>query len=111
MSKQHSQQPSSGVTVDYKGFQSANAMEAARVKVAVEDPSDEPMLAEVSLPEVVAKVATPEEIADSQKLVRVRSRTYVEPFFYGKKQYSLPAGKDVLIPRCVQQHLQDKGIL
>jgi hypothetical protein len=99
--------------VSNRGFQSHDAMAAAvKPKGAVhEDDGEEPPLAEVSSMEERTLQPVREEVDASARMVKVRSREYIAPFFYGKKQYSLPAGKDVLIPLAVKRHLEEKNQL
>lgn len=94
------------------GFQSKDAMEAAAPVEDDEDDDDESReipLAEVRVSAQADKKAV--RVEDPQRLVRVRSREYIAPFFYGPKQYSLPANKVVMIPLCVKRHLEEKMLL
>jgi len=96
--------------ITHKGFQSKEALEKATARPA---PDDGEVLSGL-IEEDPSKVDQ-EEIAAAQteqmKLVKVRSRVYIAPFRYGPNQYTLPAGKDVLIPYCVKLHLEEKGLL
>jgi hypothetical protein len=92
------------------GFQSKEARDVAHAKPEEEDPNAEPGLAEVEVP----KAPTPAdkaEVAESMRMVKVRSRTFIPPFRYGPKMYTLPANKEVLIPLCVKRHLEEKQML
>ena len=99
--------------VSHRGFQSRDAM-AAAVKphqMAHEPENEDPPSAEVADSSEDRPRPQRAEQEDPMKMVRVRSREYIAPFFYGKKQYSLPAGRDVLLPLCVKRHLEEKNQL
>lgn len=95
-----------------RGFQSPEAQAAHEASVTqnVEDSGAEPASAEVGddTPKGPAPGDTRE---DPSRMVKVRSRTYVAPFRYGTKRYSLPAGKEVLVPLAVKRHLEEKGLV
>ena len=95
----------------HRGFQSKEAAIAAAPRPDDDDENDEPTTAEVSDHSVPhhRQVARPSE--DLNRMVRVRSREYIAPFRYGPKTYSLPKGKDMLIPLCVKMHLEEKNLL
>ena len=98
----------------HRGFQSAEAMKQAvsRAHKVREEEGGEPVLGEVADFSTRPSQATnPKAVEEDLELVKVRSREYIAPFFYGKKQYSLPAGKDILIPRAVKRHLEEKNKL
>lgn len=92
------------------GFQSKDALDAS----APEEEDDEDEGADAPLAEVLVTAAKEKKatrVEDPMRLVRVRSRTYIAPFFYGPKQYSLPANKVVMLPVCVKRHLEEKMLL
>ena len=99
----------------HRGFQSKEAMQAAvkpRVGPSDEDSDAEPPTAEVADYTEQRKPQPARSVEeDPMRMVRVRSREFIPPFFYGKKQYSLPAGKDVLLPLAVKRHLEEKNLL
>jgi len=92
-----------------KGFQSKDALEVATAKPPEEEQS-EPLAALID-GEPTPKVDAGKEYAESMRNVKVRSRTYIPPFRYGKNTYTLPANKDVLVPLVVRRHLEEKGLL
>lgn len=93
----------------HRGFQSAAAAKAAVKPESTEDEDQTPVDAEVS--RVVQTAPSPVEVADTMRMVEVRSRTYIPPFWYGKKQYSLQANKTHVIPLAVKRHLEEKNLL
>ena len=100
-----------------RGFQSPEALEGATKasSKAVED-DGEPHEALVADEDDSPNVKLTEEeraatAAEMSKMVKVRARTFIPPFRYGKKTYTLPAGKEVLIPKCVQLHLIEKDLI
>ncbi len=101
-----------GVKDGHRGFQSRDAMAAAVKPHQAPHVEGEALSAEVAdHNEVPSFPAAKEEQEQQSRMVKVRSREYIPPFFYGKKQYSLPAGKDVLLPLYVRRHLEEKGLL
>ena len=93
-----------------KGFQSTEARDRALVPPPSEDENTEPESAEVEVRVSVAEVQKTDG-NDANKPVRVRSRQYIAPFRFGKKMYTLPANKEVVIPRAVKLHLEEKGLI
>jgi len=106
-----SPRPMKKVDINNRGFQSKEALEKATAKP---DEGDGEVLSGL-IEESETEKADQEEIAavqaDQMKLVKVRSRTFIAPFRFGPKQYTLPANKEVLIPKCVKAHLEEKGLL
>lgn len=96
------------------GFQSREAARASvpRRVTYEEDDNPNPPSAEVANYEETHRAPRrPAPQEDPMRQVRVRSREYIPPFFYGKRQYSLPAGKDVVVPLAVKRHLEEKKLL
>jgi len=110
---------SSGIVEDdphakagHRGFQSKEAMQAAtQPVVSDEEPPEIPPLAECADLQEERRPPAQRMNEDPMRLVRVRSREYVPPFRYGPKMYTLPAGKDVLLPLAVKRHLEEKNLL
>lgn len=96
-----------------RGFQSSEAREAATAaaKPLVEDAGELGSAECGDVMEAKAEQQAPDTREDPMRMVRVRSRAYVPPFRYGNKRYTLPAGKEVLVPLIVRRHLEEKGLL
>lgn len=119
MSKEAVVKVQSGIVDDphqkagHRGFQSKEAMNQASVaRQAPSEEGAEAQSAEVAdLTDAAPRPISQEIIDEDLKMVKVRSREYIAPFTYGKKVYTLPAGKDVLVPRAVKRHLEEKNKL
>lgn len=91
-----------------KGFQSDEALQAAKAKVFVEEeevPKDKLESA------VVAGPPVPRGGTGMDRMVRVRAREFIPPFRFGPQMYSLKKGKECLVPVAVKLHLEEKGLL
>ena len=95
--------------VSFKGYQSQEALEQATLKSAEDIGLDQPKIAEILVQEPEKMVAV--DPAEMETLVRVRPRETIPSMRYGKRLFSFQAGKEVLVPKFVQQHLLEKGII
>lgn len=97
----------------HKGFQSAAALKAEEDRDRPSATGDEPVSGLVNDEEA----PPPAEVAevkrdDPMRLVQVRARQNIAPFIYGKgKMYALKANQNTMIPICVRNHLEEKGLL
>lgn len=92
---------------DFKGFQSKEAREVTLAKPkAADDEEPKSAIVDGDLDDVMGSGAS-----GQMKPVKVRARSYIEPFRFGPNTYTLPAGKEVLVPLAVKQHLEEKGLL
>lgn len=91
-----------------KGYQSPEALKAATAKPKEAEEGE--VSGEVGS-EPVEKAAPGDVREDPMRIVRVKSRTYIPPFIYGKKRYKLEAGRETTIPLGVKRHLEEKGLL
>jgi hypothetical protein len=93
----------------FKGYQSQEALEQATLKSAEDIGLDQPKVAEILVQAPEKMVAV--DPVEMETLVRVRPRETIPSMRYGKRLFSFQAGKEVLVPKFVQQHLLEKGII
>lgn len=88
-------------------FQSEAALARATAPLPAEDDAGEAQPAEVTLPEAPAHAPI---VVVEDKMVKIRPLQTVASFTYGKKTYSIKAGKECLVPASVRDHLRARNL-
>lgn len=96
-----------------RSYQSEDAAKKAAERAAgtdAVDPNAEAVLGDISA-SAVAAMPEVRERDDEMRPVKVRSRVTIEPFRYGNRMYTIAKNKETVIPLCVRNHLEEKGLL